>query len=73
MWQTKAHRIIGELSRESWRKANMLPNGKLRKRHVPYSIPDVAQRLIECLDRNDEIGAKVIFNLLAFSPEAAND
>lgn len=60
-WRAKAHHLIGALSRASWESANRMPNGRLRKKHVPYSIPEVAQRLIKALDENDEETAKSIF------------
>jgi hypothetical protein len=57
----KAHRIIAALSLASWRAVNVLPNGKRRARHVPYSIPDTARQLIDALNRDDEHAAKAIF------------
>lgn len=57
-WQDKAQKVIAELSRQSYEQANRLPSGKMRKKHVPYSIPDTAVRLIEALNRNDEHAAK---------------
>ena len=64
-WKEKANRIIGELSREAYLKANRKPDGTMRKKHVPYTIPDTARCLVNCLDRNDEITAKTIFQRLA--------
>jgi hypothetical protein len=61
-WQQKADRLIGEYCLAAWREAN--PIG--RKRHKPYSVPEVAQELAECLDTNDELRAKQLFQLLAF-------
>jgi len=61
MWREKAHRIIAALCRQSYEQANRLPNGMLRKRHKPYSVPEVAQRLVDCLGRDDEATAKSIF------------
>lgn len=61
-WRDKAHRIIGELSRQSYMEANGLtPSGRIRKNHVPYSIPQVAVDLIDCLNTDDEERAKAIF------------
>ena len=59
-WQDKARRIIGELSKESYAQAQKTRAGSKRKRHVPYSVPETAQRLIEALNRNDEETAKSI-------------
>lgn len=64
-WERKAHAIIAELSAASWRQANILPNGKQRKRHVPYSIPETARALVDALGRNDEHKAKAIFQTIA--------
>jgi hypothetical protein len=58
IWQSKAHKIIEQLSRESYEAANRLPNGQWRKRHRPYAIPEAARELIKCLDANDEHRAK---------------
>jgi hypothetical protein len=61
-WYTKAHRIIAELSQAAYRAAG---NGSHRKRHVPYSVPETAEMLIDCLNRDDEERAKVIFIRIA--------
>ena len=64
-WEKKAHKIIAALSRAAWLKANQLPNGRLRKKHVPYTIPEVAEKLVEILGMHDrkeaEERAKSIF------------
>ena len=60
-WEEKAHRIIARVCLESYRAANIKKDGSRRKRHVPYSVPDVARRLVEALGRNDEETAKAIF------------
>lgn len=72
-WREKANRIIGELSLESWRQANVRKDGAVRRKHVPYSVPQLAQVLVECLNKNDEERAKAIFQRLNISPEYAND
>jgi len=60
-WSTAAvHKMIGELCRQSYEQANRLPNGMLRKTHVPYSIPAPAQALIKALNEDDEHEAKRI-------------
>ena len=56
-WEVKAHQLISAMCFASWRQAN--PPG--RKRHRPYSVPALAQELVTCLGRNDEVGAKAIF------------
>ena len=60
-WRNKAHKIINSLCRQSYLKENQLNNGKLRKKHVPYSVPEEAKELIDCLNRNDEEKAKEMF------------
>jgi hypothetical protein len=64
-WEKKAHKLIAELCLASWRQANVLPNGKRRKRHVPYSRPVTAQALVDALGKNDEHKAKAIFQTIA--------
>ena len=60
-WKEKAHAVIAALSKKSYEQANRLSNGRLRKRHVPYSIPEQAQQLVKCLGNEDEEGAKALF------------
>lgn len=60
-WRNMARYFIGEMCYSSWRKSNIMKNGKRRMRHVPYSVPDLAADLVECLDKNDEHKAKAIF------------
>lgn len=54
-WHVRAHKIIAALCLESYRQAN-----KGKKRHVPYSVPETAMELIECLNTDDEKRAKAI-------------
>jgi hypothetical protein len=61
-WEQKANRIIAELSRRSWLQANLLKNDRLRKRHAPYSVPPLAEALMECLGSGDEERAKALFH-----------
>ena len=60
-WRNKANREIARMCAASYRQANTLKSGKLRKRHIPYSVPEVAQDLIDCLNTDDEHRAKSIF------------
>lgn len=60
-WEEKAHHIIATLCAASWRAANVKADGTRRKRHVPYSVPDTARRLVDALGRDDEETAKAIF------------
>lgn len=43
----------------SYRQANYRDGRKLAK-HVPYSVPSAARALLDCLDRDDEHGAKAL-------------
>jgi len=65
-WQDKAHRIIHQLCVESYLQANELPNGRLRRCHVPYAIPEEAQQIIEWLNTDNEIAAKFYFIQIAY-------
>lgn len=59
-WESKAKRIIRLLCERSYREANFR-NGRKLKRHVPYSVPEIAQELVRALGNNDEETAKAIF------------
>ena len=59
-WRKRAHDVIAQLCFDSWRQANTLRNGRLRKRHVQYRVPAQAANLIDCLGDNDEERAKSI-------------
>lgn len=63
-WERKAHAIIARLSMDAWRTANTLANGRRRKRHVPYTVPDIVRQLVDALGRADEATAKAIFLML---------
>jgi hypothetical protein len=60
-WHEKASDIIEEYCRQSYLQANTLPNGKRRKRHVPYAVPEIAAALVAALNANDEHEAKRLF------------
>ena len=55
-WKDKAHEIIAKECVASYTKAQ-----KSKKKHVQYTVPEVAENLIECLDTEDEERAKSIF------------
>lgn len=69
-WQDKANRIIAQECKRSYEQKNRLKNGQLRKKHVPYPVPELAEELIECLGQNDEERAKAIFINLAHQGRA---
>lgn len=64
-WRAKAHRVIYDMCHRSWLQQNTGRDGKLYKNHRQYSIPELAQELIECLGMHDqklgEYRAKQIF------------
>ena len=62
-WHRKTEEIIARYSLESYRQANILPNGRARRHHVPYHVPEIARALVECLNRNDEHEAKRLFQV----------
>ncbi len=57
----KAHRIIGVLCMASYVQANTRKDGGRYKKHRPYSVPEEAEELIDCLNRDDEHTLKSIF------------
>ena len=59
-WQEKAHNLIFKLSQSSYMQANYRRGKKLAK-HVPYSVPNLAEDLISCLNTENEERAKDLF------------
>lgn len=72
-WRDKAHWLIASMCLSSYNQVNRLSTGRLRRKHVPYSVPSLAQEFVRCLNANDELAAKSLFIRLAFSPEMVND
>jgi hypothetical protein len=64
-WRAKAERLIAEMARSEFERANRLPNGQIRKRHVPYRLPSEADVLVTCLGSDDERGAKELFQRIS--------
>lgn len=60
-WRHKAERIIAAECFESWRRMNHSKSGRRYKKHRPYRVPERSERLLACLNTNDEAGAKAIF------------
>ena len=50
----KAQALIQALCTTSWKQANTAPNGHRYARHRPYTVPPLAQALVEQLGRHDE-------------------
>ena len=59
-WVKKANALVYALCQKSYMQANY-KNGKKYKKHVPYSVPQEAQDLLDCIQRDDEEGAKAMF------------
>jgi hypothetical protein len=57
-WKNRVNRAINALCRAEYIKTNQLPNGRMRIKHTPYSVPQEAIDLIECLNTNNEPLAK---------------
>ena len=61
-WRDKAQRLIYLSCRDSYTKAQTSKStGKKYKQHVAYAVPEFAEQLIECLDKDDEARAKTLF------------
>jgi hypothetical protein len=65
MWQNKAKDIIAKYARQAYLQANQLPNGKIRKKHLPYTVPEICEALIDALNKDDEHEAKRLFQVEA--------
>lgn len=76
-WERKAHEVITQLCEASARQANTDPRtGRLYQRHRPYSVPVIAQALVECLSHrraDAEERAKALFLQLNEIPECGED
>lgn len=65
-WRQKAHRVISDLCSAAYQEEK---RRYPKRKKVRYSVPYLAQELVECLHKNDEEKAKAIFIKLAyFSP-----
>lgn len=53
-WQENVKRAIAEQAKSAFKKANP----KKGKRYVPYTMPEIAVAMTECLNRDDEHEAK---------------
>ena len=60
-WRDKANAMVAAECLASYRAANILPNGRLRKRHVPYRVPELSEALIQALNANNEHEVKRLF------------
>lgn len=56
-WRTKALAIVSAECARAYREANT----PKRRKHRPYSVPEIAEALIKALDKNDEHEVKRLF------------
>lgn len=72
-WRHRAEKTISELAFTSWEKANRLPNGRLRKKHVPYTVPPFAAALTAALSLPEPVReheCKRLFHLCDIGAES---
>ena len=48
-YEKKAHALIQNMCKQTYKAANTAKTGKSRKKHQPYSIPPMAEELIAAL------------------------
>ena len=61
-WRDKANKEIATACFAAWKAANIRKDGRLYRAHRPYTVPAIADALVDCLARDDEHEAKRIFN-----------
>ena len=71
-WHDKAHEIIAKESLASYVKANTKKDGRKYKTQRPYSIPVIAQKLVTCLNTNNEERAKGLIYEYSIHPDMFN-
>ena len=57
-WHDAVKAVIAEECAAAHRKANMTRDGRKRRKHVPYHVPEIARAMVESLNRDDEYEAK---------------
>lgn len=53
-WRDEVEEVIAKIAMRAWRETNILPNGKVRKRKKPYTLPEVVDDLVRCLGDHDQ-------------------
>lgn len=53
-WHDAVKAVIAEECAAAYRMANTTRDGRKRRTHVPYNVPEIARAMIEALDREDE-------------------
>lgn len=57
-WEAKAHRLISAMALAAYNASNRRPDGRLYKRHRPYTLPAAAARLVAVLGLHDRAEAE---------------
>lgn len=65
-WRAKVSRIIAAQARIAWEAANIKKDGTRYRKHHQYTLPEITNELVECLNTNDEARAKAI---MMYRPE----
>ena len=58
-WEHKAEKVIAKLCRLAYNQTNYDKNGKKYKRYRPYSAPEDARILTDCLGMKDRQAAEI--------------
>lgn len=53
-WHDAVKEAVSVQCAEAYRKANLTNEGKLRRRHVPYRVPELAEEMVKALNNDDE-------------------
>ena len=53
-WHDAVKRAIAEQCRAAYLQANTPRDGARRRKHVPYSVPELARAMVSALDNDDE-------------------
>ena len=60
-WRDKANKEIEKMCFAAWKAANTKKNGQRYKKNRQYVVPELAEKLVKCLEEDDEETAKSIF------------
>lgn len=59
-WQIEAREMVAAACQEAWRKTNVRKNGRARRKHVPYRVPEWCESLLKAVETEHEVEAKRI-------------
>ena len=57
-WHDAVKRAIAEECRAAYLQANTPRDGARRRKHVPYSVPELARAMVDALNNDDEHDGK---------------